>query len=131
MSKVTVVIAEDNESMRASVRGLLADEFDIIGEASDGIEAVDLAESLTPDAIVMDVSMPRLGGIEAARRLRQRGCRSAVVFLSVHRQRRIVHDALLIPDSGYVSKSDAGQELADAVRAVTGGASYVSRSLER
>lgn len=131
MSKVTVVIAEDNESMRASVRRLLDDEFDVVGEASDGIEAVDLAESLTPDAIVMDVSMPRVGGIEAARRLRERGCRSAVVFLSVHRQRQIVHEALLIPDSGYVAKSDAGQELADAVRAVAGGASYVSRSLKR
>ena len=69
------------------------------------------------------------GGIEAARRLRERGVRSTIVFLSVHRQRRIVQDALGTRDSGYIAKSDARKELADAVRAVAGGASYMSGSL--
>ncbi len=129
MPRSTVVIADDSEIMRASVRQFLARDFDVIGEVADGAAAVEACERLAPDTVIMDISMPDVSGIEAARQLRERGCKSAIVFLSVHRHRRIVRDALSIPDSGYVAKSDARLQLADAVRAVVGGASFLSRSL--
>jgi DNA-binding NarL/FixJ family response regulator len=129
MSRITVVIADDSEIMRASLRQLLAEDFDVIGEVADGAAVVEVCEKLAPDAIIMDISMPGVSGIEAARRLRERGCVSAIVFLSVHRQRRIVQDALSTSNSGYVAKSDARRELTDAVRAVAGGASFRSQSL--
>ena len=129
MSRLTVVIADDNEIMRAGVRRLLDEDFEVVGEASDGAAVVELAGELAPDAIVMDVSMPGLGGIEAARRLRDSGCERAIVFLSVHRERRIVREALSTPLSGYVAKSDARRELADAVRSIAGGGQFVSGSV--
>ena len=130
MSRLTIVIADDNDKMRDSIRLLLDEDFDVVGEASDGAAVVEVAAELAPDAIVMDISMPGLGGIEAARRLRDSGCDSAIVFLSAYRQRRVVREALSTSHSGYVAKADARCELADAVRSVAGGETFLSRSLE-
>ncbi len=130
MSRLTVVIADDSEIMRASIRQLLEHDFEIIGEAEDGGAAIEVAKQLAPDVIVMDIAMPVINGIEAARRLREGGCTSGIVFLSVHRQRDIVRQAMLAANCGYVAKSDARRELADAVRAVVGGTSFLSRSLD-
>jgi DNA-binding NarL/FixJ family response regulator len=129
MSRLTVLIADDSEIMRASVRQLLKEDCDVIGEVSDGAAIVEVAVQLAPDVIIMDISLPGISGIEAARRLREIGCDSAIVFLSVHRQRRIVREALSTPGSGYVAKCDARRELVDAVHTVAGGASFLSQSL--
>ena len=129
MTRQTVVIADDSEIVRDSLRQLLERDFDVVGEAADGTAAVEVGIQLEPDAIIMDVSMPGMSGIEAARRLRDSGCDSAIVFLSVHRQSRIVKEALSTARSGYVAKSDARVQLVDAVRVVTAGDSFVSRSI--
>lgn len=129
MSRLRIVIVDDCDVMRASVRELLDPEFDVVGEAADGGEVLEVAKRLDPHAIIMDITMPGASGIEAARRLRADGCASAIVFLSVHRQCRIVQSALATAKSGYVVKEDARHELADAVRAVVGGAPFVSHSV--
>lgn len=129
MAKLRVLLADDSETMRSNVRQLLDEDFDIVGEVSRGDAVVDAAEALRPDVIVLDISMPGISGIEAARLLRERDCNSAIVFLSVHRQQRIVSDALRTPGAGYVLKPDARKELGEAIQAVLGGTKFVSSSM--
>jgi DNA-binding NarL/FixJ family response regulator len=129
MAKLRLLLADDSASMRSHVRELLAEEFDIVGEVSSGDAVVDAAKALLPDAIVLDITMPGISGIEAARLLREDDCDCAIVFLSVHRQQRIVRQALRTPGAGYVLKPDARTELSLAIRAVVDGISFTSSSL--
>ena len=129
MAKLRVLLADDSATMRSNVRQLLEEEFDVVGEVSSGDAVVEAAEALRPDVIVLDVSMPGISGIEAARLLRESDCNSAIVFLSVHRQQRIVTDALRTPGAGYVLKPDARKELGRAIHSVTGGTTFASSSL--
>ena len=129
MAKISVLIADDSDNMRAVLRLLLEEDFDVVGEVADGAAVAEMADKLQPDAIVLDISMPRVNGLEAARRVRASGCESAIVFLSVHRQPYIVEDALRTPGSGYVVKADARVDLATAIREIVGGTCFLSRSL--
>lgn len=129
MDKLRILLVDDSAQMRSQLRELLEEEFDIVGEVSRGDEVVDAAKALRPDVIVLDITMQGISGIEAARLLREHDCNSAIVFLSVHRQQRIVSQALRTPGAGYVLKPDARTELSPAIRAVFGGISFVSSSL--
>ena len=129
MAKLRVLLAEDNETMRSSIRLLLERDFDIVAEVSRGDAVVDAADALQPHVIVMDITMPGISGIEAARLLRESGCDTAIVFLSVHRQRRIVRQALSTPGAGYVLKPDARKELSPAIKTVAEGTEFISSSL--
>jgi DNA-binding NarL/FixJ family response regulator len=131
MAKLSVLIADDSGPMRAAIRLLLEDDFDVVGEVADGAAAAEMAEKLQPDAVVLDISMAGVNGLEAARRMRDGGCESAIVFLSVHRQPSIVEDALRSPGSGYVVKADALVDLATAIRKTVAGTRFLSRSLDR
>jgi DNA-binding NarL/FixJ family response regulator len=104
-------------------------EFQVIGEASDGLEAVQKAEELQPDLIVLDIGLPKLNGIEAARRIRKLAPESKIIFLSQDSNPEIVQDAFSLGARGYVIKSDAARELLLAVSAVILGKQYVSRGL--
>jgi DNA-binding NarL/FixJ family response regulator len=131
MAKLSVLIADDSDTMRAAIRLLLEDDFDVVGEVADGAAAAEMAEKLQPDAVVLDISMPKVNGLEAARRMRDGGCESAIVFLSMHRQPSIVEDALRTPGSGYVVKADTLDDLATAIREIVAGTRFLSRSLDR
>ena len=105
--------------------------WQIIAEASDGSEAVQKAEDLKPDLILLDIGLPKLNGIEAAKRIRQCSPSSKIIFLSQNSDLDVVRAALGTGALGYVLKTDAGHELLPAVDAVLGGKQFVSSSLKR
>ncbi len=129
---VRVLVVDDFEPWRHFVSSILFEkpELLVVGEASDGIEAVQKAVELKPDLIVLDVGLPNLSGIEAARQIRQRSPNSEIIFLSQNSDLDVVWAALGTGASGYVHKTDAGRELLPAVDAVLRGKQFVSSSLK-
>ena len=101
----------------------------IVGEASDGLEAVQKAEELQPDLIVLDIGLPTLNGIEAARRIRKLSPESKILFVSQESSADVVQEALALGALGYVVKAHAGSELLAAVEAVLQGRQFISSGL--
>jgi DNA-binding NarL/FixJ family response regulator len=132
LSSVRILISDDYADWRRQVHLLLQPrpECQVIAEASDGSEAVQKAEDLKPDLILLDIGLPKSNGIEAARRIRQCSPSSKIVFLSQHNDLDIVRAALSTGALGYVRKIDAGRELLPAVDAVLRGKQFVSSSLK-
>ena len=124
-------MVEDNEPFRHFICSMLGKsaELQIIGEASDGIEAVHKAEELQPDLILLDIGLPSLNGIEAARRICKLAPTSKIVFLSQESSPDIVRCALSLGAMGYVAKPNAGNDLLAAVEAVVQGKQFVSAGL--
>jgi len=104
-------------------------EFQLIYEASDGLEAVERAEELKPDLILLDIGLPRMNGIEVGRRIRKVSPNSKILFVSQESSVDVVHEALHLGAQGYLLKADAGGELLPAVYAVLQGRQYISRRL--
>ncbi len=124
-----LVLAEDHHDVREEVRRLLETEFDVLRAVGDGDALVEAAAELKPDAVVTDVRMPRLGGIEAGERILGRGLSEAVVVLSMHSDAHLVKAALQAGIRAYVLKVDAGEELIPAIYAALGGERYLSRGV--
>ena len=126
-----VLVVEDFVPFRAFVSALLREkpDFEIVSEASDGLEAVRRANELHPDVVLMDIGLPRLNGIEAARQIRKLAPRSRIVFLSQEGSAEIVEEALRSGALGYVHKPRAGGDLYPAVAAVLEGQQFVSDGL--
>jgi len=129
---IRVLVVEDFEDWRRQVRFMIQarTEWQVIAEASDGSEAIQKAEELKPDLIVVDVGLPKLNGIEAARKIRQLSPSSKIVFLSLNKDPEVVRTALSTGALGYVLKTDARSELLPAVDAVLRGKQFVSSSLK-
>jgi DNA-binding NarL/FixJ family response regulator len=128
---IRVLVVDDFEPFRRFVCSTLEQipDLQVIGEVSDGLEAVRKAQELQPDVILMDIGLPTLNGIEAARRIRGLSPGSKILFLSANRSWDIAEEALSAGARGYVVKSDAGSELLRAVEAVLHGEKFVSASL--
>ena len=117
-----VLLADDQELVRAGFRLILElADFEVVGEAGDGAEAVELARRLDPDVVLMDVRMPRMDGIEATRRLAQAGLRARVLVLTTFDLVQHVYDALQAGASGFLLKDVDRERLVDAVRTVAAG----------
>lgn len=128
--KLRVFLADDHPLLRNGLRGLLEREgFTVVGEAGDGKEALKLVRQLKPDVAVLDLSMPLLSGIEAARTIQSEGVARGVVLLTVHREDHYVLEALRAGIRGYVLKSQAPEDIAAAIRQVATGGSYLSPGL--
>jgi DNA-binding NarL/FixJ family response regulator len=129
MSSVSVLVAEDYEPFRQYVCSTLRErtELQIVGEVSDGLEAVQKAQELLPDLILLDMGLPTLGGIEAARRIRELSPQSRILFVSQDISVHVVQGALAVGAKGYVVKTDARREILTAVDAVLRGEQFVSR----
>ena len=127
----TVLLVEDYEGWREFARRMFQrhSELQVIGEASDGLQAVQKTQELQPDLIPLDIGLPILNGIEVARRIREVSPKSTILFVSENRSLDVVEKALSTGACGYVVKSDAGSELLSAIRAVLEGRSFVSASL--
>ena len=128
---MNVLLVDDHQLMRAGLRALLEREPDlrVIGEASDGLQALELASKVHPDIVLMDVTMPGLNGIDATRRLCTAMPRIRVIGLSMNADRRYVHAMFEAGASGYLLKSSAADELIRAVRAVARDEKYVSPAI--
>jgi DNA-binding NarL/FixJ family response regulator len=126
-----ILVVEDLDRSRQFVIQSLRQraEFQLIYEASDGLEAIERAEELKPDLIVLDIGLPKLNGIEAARKIRQLSPSSKIVFLSLNKDLEVVRTALSTGALGYVLKTDARSELLPAMDAVLQGRRYLSRRL--
>jgi DNA-binding NarL/FixJ family response regulator len=118
----TVLLADDQELVRAGFRLILElAGLEVVGEAADGAEAVELARRLDPDVVLMDVRMPRMDGIEATRRLGQAGLRAKVLVLTTFDLDQHVYDALQAGASGFLLKDVGRERLVEAVRTVAAG----------
>jgi DNA-binding NarL/FixJ family response regulator len=131
-STIRVLVVDDFEPFRSFVSSMLQrqEELQVIGEASDGLDAVQIARQLQPDLILLDIGLPKLNGIEAAYRIREISAQSRILFVSENRARDIAEQALRTGAAGYVVKSNAGSELLRAINTVLQGKQFVSACLE-
>jgi len=130
MSKVRVLLADDHEATLEWTRSVLNGEFEVVGTARNGRDAVAEVLRLDPDVLVIDVSMPILDGLHAASLLGA-GCRTRVVFLTLYRESSFVTAAFSAGASAFVVKSDLISDLVPAIREALEGKRYISRSVPR
>ncbi len=125
---IRVLIADDDKLLRQGLRLVLERDrgLEVVGEAADGQAAIELAQQLCPDIVLMDLKMPRLGGMQAAARICSRGEMPRVIIVAMSYDDQLVHQAIRNGASGYVAKSDMFKELVPAIRSVHGGESYYS-----
>ncbi|HXQ80967.1 MAG TPA: response regulator transcription factor [Opitutaceae bacterium] len=131
--QVGILIADDHELLRRGLCAVLAERTDwkVVGEAANGREAVRLAASLKPAAVVLDVTMPELNGLEATRQILAAAPQTRVLILSVHESEQIVREVLEAGAQGYLLKSDAGRELVKAIDALLGNKPYFTSTVAR
>jgi two-component system response regulator NreC len=131
MGKTTVILTDDHPVVRQGLRGVLEDEvgLEVVAEAGDGLEAVQLVERLRPNVLVVDVMMPALNGLEVTREVRQRSPQTRIVVLSMYANEAYVLEALRNGASGYVLKDSSAAELVQAIREVSAGRHYLSSAL--
>ncbi len=127
MSLFRVLVVDDFEPFRQFVRSMVSKrpQLQIVGEASDGLEAVQKAVELKPDLIFLDISLPSLNGIEAARQIRKLAPESKIIFLTQESSAEVMEEAMALGAWGYVVKINAGSQLLDAVEAVLLGKRFV------
>jgi len=130
-SRIRVLIAEDHHLVREGIRSLLekAEDIEVVGEAADGQEAVELTERLGPDVVVMDIAMPRMDGSQALVRVRAMGAATQVVMLSMYSDEALVRQALRHGAKGYLLKRSVTEELLLAIRAASQGDTYLSPAI--
>jgi DNA-binding NarL/FixJ family response regulator len=130
-SSIRVLVVEDSENFRKFICSTLAErsELKIVGEETDGLQALQKAGKLRPDLILLDIGLPSLNGIEVARQILQLSPNSKILFVSQESSADLVQEALALGALGYVVKWDAGKELLTAVEAVVQGRQYLSSGL--
>ena len=130
---ISIVVADDHLMMRQGMCSLLKaqPDFQVLGDAGDGEEALRLVERLHPDVLVLDMVMPGINGIEVARRVTQQSPTCAIVILSMYGAEGYVREAIGAGAKGYILKKDSVEELASAIREVIAGRHYISPSLTK
>jgi DNA-binding NarL/FixJ family response regulator len=133
MKRTKVILADDHTIVRKGLRSLLDGErdMDVIGEAGDGREAIELVAQLKPHIIVMDIGMPVLNGLEATRRIIKKHPETKVLILTMHTNEEYVFEILSAGASGYIVKKAAPTELVSAIRAIRQGESFLSPSISK
>jgi DNA-binding NarL/FixJ family response regulator len=129
---IRVVLADDHVLVRQGLRSLLEREkFQVVAEASDGQELIRLAETHHPDIAVLDISMPTLNGIDAARELARSCPKTKTILLTQHEEEQYIHEALEVGVKGYVLKSQVASDLIHALQQVSRGGIYLSPGVSR
>ena len=118
---IRILVVDDHPAARKGLKTLLSEKsnWKVVGEASDGLEALDKADSLQPDVVLLDITMPKLHGLEVCRLLRQKAAAPEILIVSQHDSPHMMQAALDVGARGYVVKSNAGRDLLDAVDAVS------------
>jgi DNA-binding NarL/FixJ family response regulator len=132
-SKLKVLLVDDHALVRRGFRRMLEDEpaFEVVGEASDGLEAVESAERLRPDVIVMDCALPQINGIEASRRILAKRPETAILMLSMHSEDTLVRQAMDAGAKGYVLKNAMDLDLVSAIKNVAEGKTVLDPQITR
>lgn len=132
-SRITVLLVDDHKDIRTELRNLLDAESDIlvVGEAVNGKQAVERAMKLSPAVVVMDISMPKLNGLDATRQIRQVLPATKVLICSVHSDEAYVESALAAGAAGYISKQTFAKVLVMAIRAVQKGKTFLSPAMAK
>ena len=127
MDRIRILVVDDHAIMRDGIRALLGlhDDIEVVGEASEGKEAVEKAQELTPDVVIMDIAMPRMDGLEATRRIRKKSPKMKVLVLTQHDNKEYMLSVIKAGASGYILKRALGSELVSAIRAVQQGDSFL------
>jgi two-component system response regulator NreC len=132
MMTTRVLLADDHSLLRQGLKGLLEKQgFQVVAEASDGEETLRSVEESQPDVAIIDISMPVLNGIDAARELKKSSPKTKVIVLTQHDEDQYVREALLAGVEGYVLKSQAGDDLVQAIQEVCRGSVYLSPNISR
>jgi len=131
--KVTIVLVDDHAVVRAGVRRLLEQEalFDVIGEAESGEKAYHMFGELKPDVMVMDLSMPGMGGLEAIRRILMRHERARILVLTMHEDLSFANQALKLGAKGYLIKNTLGDDLVKSIQTVSRGVVFLSDEIAK
>ncbi|HEY4722168.1 MAG TPA: response regulator transcription factor [Anaerolineae bacterium] len=130
---IRVLLADDHAVMRSGLRLLIDSQADlhVVGEAGDGLQAIDQAAALQPDVILLDLTMPRLDGLSSLKQIRERAPQTHVLILTMHADEQYLREALSRGAAGYVVKQAADQEVLSAIRSVMRGEMYVHPSLTK
>ena len=127
-----ILLADDHQIVRQGLKALLErEQFQVVAEASDGHEAIKQAQAVRPDLAVLDVSMPQLNGLDAAREIARSSNRTRTILLTMYTDDPYILEALRAGISGYVLKTQATRDLVQAIREVTRGAIYLSPGISR
>lgn len=127
----TIVIAEDHALLRSGLTSLISENNDlsVVGEAEDGLEAIALVQKHVPDLVLMDLSMPRFGGIESIKKIKQLAPKTRILVVSMHATDKHIKAALQAGADGYLLKMDKSSEFIVAIRSVLAGDGYISSKL--
>jgi DNA-binding NarL/FixJ family response regulator len=131
MSVIEILVVDDHEVVRRAICSVLSSDplLNVICQTGDGEAGVRKAQEFQPDLVLLDISLPGISGIEAARQIRRVSPKSRIIFLSQHDSLQMAKDALNVGGHGYVAKIDAGSELLKAIRAVGEGKQFVSQRI--
>ncbi|MGA9756642.1 MAG: response regulator transcription factor, partial [Desulfobaccales bacterium] len=132
MAPYDIVLADDHILVRQGIKKIIQenDDMRVVGEAGDGVELLELLEKITPDLVILDITMPRLKGLAAARQIKQLYPAIKMLILSMHRSKEYLYQALAEGVNGYLLKEEADLGLFSAIEAVRQGRTFVSPLLE-
>jgi DNA-binding NarL/FixJ family response regulator len=130
-NKIRIIIADDHHIFRKGILSIVKDDesIEVIGEASNGEEALQLVESLRPDIALLDIDMPILSGLEAARKIKKDGLNTKVVILTIHKDKEYFDEAMELDIKAYILKESISNDLIDCIKEVASGNYYISPSI--
>ncbi len=131
MNKIRVLIADDHSLMRKGLKQILELEKDIevVGQAADGRQAIEMATSLKPDVVLMDINMPILSGIQAIRMLKDNNTSARIIVLTIHEDKEYLLETIRMGAAGYILKDAEAEHLIEAIRMVCKGKTYIQPNL--
>lgn len=131
LNKIKIIIADDHHIFRKGILSIVNDDnsIEVLGEASNGKEAIELVEKLKPDIALFDIDMPEMSGLEAARKIKQENIKTKVVILTIHKDKEYFDEAMELDIKAYVLKESISNDLIDCIKQVAAGNYYISPSI--